>query len=226
MRMMFEGRSVPVVGRSGWGARHPKTTPTKVDWSFRTSFIVHHSGGTASQSVRSIQDWCMDGRKFSDIDYNMLVGQGGTVFTGRGLNIRGAHAVGHNTVGVGVCVIGTNQLSGAARVALRYLYTVACREAGRRLLVQGHSAVDSTACPGDRIRDWLRHGWLDPRELRHQANDMMRGGDVRDVQELVRAEPDGWYGPATAAEVAAWQREHHLRPDGIVGPLTRGAMML
>lgn len=55
----------------------------------------------------------------------------------------------------------------------------------------------------------------------------MRGGDVRSAQEALRrlgylrSNPDGCFGPATEAAVAAFQRDQTLDPDGKIGPTTR-----
>ena len=59
-----------------------------------------------------------------------------------------------------------------------------------------------------------------------------RGPEVADLQSQLIARgysvgasgADGIFGPATRAGVIAFQRDHDLDPDGIVGPLTRGAL--
>ena len=57
------------------------------------------------------------------------------------------------------------------------------------------------------------------------AHHYLRGPDVRRVQVVVGAMPDGEYGPKTAARVRAWQTAHHIAPiDGQVGPITATAM--
>ena len=55
-----------IISRKSWGARAPRSRST-VSWSQRREFIVHYSEGPTPQSVRSIQDFHMDGRGWSDI---------------------------------------------------------------------------------------------------------------------------------------------------------------
>ena len=47
-----------------------------------------------------------------------------------------------------------------------------------------------------------------------------KGKDVERVQRAVGTNPDGIYGPNTAAKVRAYQARHKLQVDGIVGPNT------
>lgn len=223
----YEGHEMSMIGRAGWNARRPKGDPVHVPNRLRKEFIIHHSGGPSTQSIRAIQDWCMDGRGFDDIDYNMMVRQDGRVYVGRGLSVRGAHAKGHNTAGIGVCVVGTDELAPRARTALRYVYRVAVDFVGRPLLVLPHSSADATDCPGDTIRRWIAHGWCNPRRLYYLPGKAPRiGEDVRDVQRIVHVTPDAEFGPKTDHAVRKWQRGHKLNPDGIVGPYTRSAMGL
>lgn len=69
------------------------------------------------------------------------------------------------------------------------------------------------------------------REL-HVTSPMMTGQDVLDVQTKLDAlgyalgELDGEYGPATAGAARAFQRDHGLDVDGIVGPITSGALAI
>jgi hypothetical protein len=113
---------VRIISRAEWGAREPRSRST-VAMGKRHFYVVHHSGASATQTVRAIQDWCMDGRGFADIDYNHLVrSTTGEIYEGRGWNVIGSHTVDYNTSGVGVCVIGNNQISDAAKDAVLWLY--------------------------------------------------------------------------------------------------------
>jgi Transglycosylase-like domain/Putative peptidoglycan binding domain len=53
-----------------------------------------------------------------------------------------------------------------------------------------------------------------------------RGPAVRMIQEQLGIGADGVFGPQTERAVKRFQRRHDLVPDGIVGPLTRGALGL
>ena len=46
------------------------------------------------------------------------------------------------------------------------------------------------------------------------------------VQQRLHVRPvSGWFGPITRATVRAFQRAHHIRPTGNVGPLTWRALL-
>lgn len=147
-----------IISRKEWGARRPKAR-TGVSWSARTEFIVHYSEGPTTQTVRSIQDFHMGGRGWSDIGYNFLVDVQGRIYEGRGWLTVGAHAPGHNSSGVGVCMIGRDgDATPAAERAIRWLYDEAVRRAGRNLTKLGHRDVYATSCPGDQLYAWVRAG--------------------------------------------------------------------
>lgn len=63
------------------------------------------------------------------------------------------------------------------------------------------------------------------RTLRLAGPPRMSGGDVRVLQTMIGAVPDGLFGPATRAAVIAYQGARGLVQDGIVGPKTWGALL-
>ncbi|QBI56546.1 peptidoglycan recognition protein family protein [Streptomonospora litoralis] len=208
---MSGGRNeVHVIDRSEWGARPPRNRQY-VSWDARVEFIVHHSAGPTDQSVRSIQDFHLDERGWADIGYNLLVDDAGNAYEGRGWLVVGAHAVGHNVSGIGVCYIGRNNPTSAAKAAIRALYEEACERAGRRLAAKGHRDVNETTCPGDELYAWVHDG-MPANGFRNGGHDVIglqmgdRGEGVEALQalilyaggELPRYGVDSRYGEETA----------------------------
>lgn len=161
-----------IISRAEWGAR-PATKTVHVDPARRKYFVVHHSGASADQSVRGIQDWCMGdpttdpphGRGFSDIDYNLLVrGTTGEIYMGRGWDVVGSHTANFNTPAYGVCIIGEDQASPAAMNAVRWLYEQANTRSRKKLQLLGHRdlATTGTDCPGDHVYAWVHAGMPAP----------------------------------------------------------------
>jgi len=208
-----------IISRAQWGARPPDSRTT-VAMSARKYFVVHHSGAPATQTVRAIQDWCMDGRGFADIDYNHLVrATTGEIYEGRGWNVVGAHTTGYNTSGVGICVIGNNQISDAAKQSVLWLYDEYNRRCSRTLTIKGHRqlATTGTDCPGDRIASWLAAGMPRPKgddmttdEVKAAAKAALRELILTDeqVRDQLRALPwqydgRGLHAAGTALEALA-----------------------
>lgn len=154
-----------IVGRAGWGAVAPRKPLSYVAPSKRRYFVVHHSGAPSSQSVSAIQSWCINGRGFNDIDYNFLVrGTTGEIYEGRGWDAVGAHTTNFNTTGVGICIIGNDELSDAAKASVRWLYEQYTKRCGRPLEIKGHRqlATTGTVCPGDDVFAWVAAGMPAP----------------------------------------------------------------
>jgi len=149
---------VEIISRAKWGARAPRSR-ARVSWRDRRELIVHYSEGPTTQSVRSIQDFHMDGRGWSDIGYNFLVDVKGRIYEGRGWLVQGSHAPNHNRSGIGVCMIGRDgDATPAAKRSIRWLYDEAVRRAGRNLAKLGHRDVYATSCPGNELHAWVRAG--------------------------------------------------------------------
>ena len=213
------------VDRSGWGARSPRST-TSVPLSARKEVTLHYSTGPTGQSVRSIQDFHMDGNGWSDIGYNWLVDDDGTVYEGRGWYVQGAHAAPRNRQGIGVCYIGSDGMSEAAKAAVLEVYDEACRLTGRTLARKGHRDINSTSCPGtDNYNWWKSSGY---RDVEGTGGDDMVGlkkGDtgerVKFLQstlmkagfDLPKYGADGHYGDETAKAVLAARKSQGSEQD-------------
>ncbi|MFJ9558040.1 N-acetylmuramoyl-L-alanine amidase [Nocardiopsis sp. NPDC101807] len=204
---------VDIVSRSDWGARAPRNRQT-VGWGSRTEVTLHYSEGPTSQSVRSIQNFHMDVRKWSDIGYNLLVDEAGVAYEGRGWNTLGAHAAPRNVQGVGICFIGRDGMTPAAKRTVVELYDEACAKAGRTLARKGHRDVSSTSCPGaNNYAWWTSPDFRDIAGTNTEGNDPLiglrkgsKGEGVKALQVLIenagvkltRYGVDGGYGDETA----------------------------
>ncbi|MGW4234265.1 peptidoglycan recognition protein family protein [Streptomyces sp. NPDC004980] len=225
---------VQIISRSAWGARPPREV-AKVPTSERTGFVVHYSAGPPSQTVRAIQNYHMDSNGWWDIGYNFLVDTGGRIYEGRGWNNEGAHTRGYNRTHIAVCFIGRDgDATAAAKRAIRSLYEKTNGVVGRTLSTTYHSALDSTQCPGDDLRAWVRSGMpVDG------LSEVVGGGEagtpgqmrtVRSQQQAVNGlgytpplNVDGSFGPKTEAGVKWLQAKVGVAADGIWGPLTESA---
>lgn len=212
--------------RAQWNAR-PWTAYVNLDWTRVTKFIVHYNDSTPGarrQSPRSIQDFCMDVKGHSDVDYNELE-RDGVVYQGRHDHV-GGHTLNNNSTSYGLCVIGEpGTLNDRDKQSVRERYEYACGRAGRRLEMLGHrdapGNVGTTDCPGNEIEAWVKAGMPYPggnpggddemfcqlgdkndKVTAMQALVVMKGGRVGNSANALD-DVDGSYGPATAAGLGA-----------------------
>jgi hypothetical protein len=147
------------VSRAEWNARPPEST-RRLDRSRVELFIVHYSGGPRDQTVRAIQDYCMDTKGHVDIDYNDIV-RGERRYRGRGWNV-GGHTLDHNSISYGICVIGRDgDATDADLRTVHEVYDEVCGVLDRRLVMTDHRTVlgrNYTACPGDELHSWVAAG--------------------------------------------------------------------
>jgi hypothetical protein len=156
--------------REGWcpGGNcppHPNPAFTNV-----THLIIHHSAGSNVSSdwaavVRSIWDFHVNTRGWSDIGYNWLIDPNGVIYEGRGNDWIGAHFCSTNSNTMGICMLGTftNQLPEADAVqSLRELLAWKSCESDIDPLgsafhpssnltldqISGHRDGCATECPG------------------------------------------------------------------------------
>lgn len=141
--------------RSSWGARTPRSRSTTT-WAARQEVTLHYSAGPESQTPRQIQNYHMDSQGWADIGYNFLVDRNGVAYEGRGWLVVGAHAAPRNTQGIGICYIGRDNMTDAAKRTVIALYDEANRRAGKTLARRGHRDINSTSCPGTNNFNWWK----------------------------------------------------------------------
>jgi len=159
--------------------------------------------------VAAIQSYHMDVNKWSDVGYNLLVDQRGRVYEGRGWDVLGAHATGHNAGWIGVRWIGDAtkiEPSAAAKKAMRWCVEEAQRRAGRKLQVRGHGQLpgQATECPGPAWRRWIETGM--PVEADVKPNDVV---DALLSRRLDKVDPDSGTSPSmTVGSYIRWIHKH------------------
>jgi peptidoglycan hydrolase-like protein with peptidoglycan-binding domain len=229
---------VDLVRRSAWGARPPKGRPLAIALPVRY-LVLHHSvtPDEGADTVRSIQRFHQDTRRWSDMGYSWLYSPRDRVFfEGRGLKVAQAAQSGHNRDAHSVCVLGNYERDPVPAHALDDLAAWAdwhAASASGPGVYIGHRDVGdtATACPGRNLYNLLgtinglatgeRPAPIQPGvEIPPTVRRGDRGDDVRLAQAGVGATVDGIFGPRTEAMVRAFQSRHRLASDGIVGPKT------
>ncbi|XP_056256922.1 peptidoglycan recognition protein 6 [Seriola aureovittata] len=162
----------PIIPRCMWGAEPYRGTPTNL--SLPLSFMYIHHTHTPSQpcltfqqcsaDMRSMQRFHQDDRGWDDIGYSFVAGSDGNIYEGRGWHWRGAHTLGHNSIGYGVSFIGDYAASLPSRHSMRLVrdQLASCAVGGGRLvadfILHGHRQVVNTSCPGDALYNEIK-GW-------------------------------------------------------------------
>jgi len=197
------------------------------------------------KQIAEIKRWHVEDNGWSDIGYHHLIGRKGEHGLGTTPETSpGAHVGGMNTGNIGVCLIGGRGSSADDRIDQHFteaqiaalktlLLTLKKRYPGAT--IHGHNEFDNKACPGFDVQAWLRT-WLPqqgvhvPELDRPVLRSGARGVSVADAQTMLRekgyqiGEVDGIFGSATRAAVLAFQSDHGLRVDGVVGGDTWGAL--
>jgi len=155
-------------------------TPPSYNRSFSTvqHVIIHHSAGSNSntnytQVVRDIYIYHTEVNGWSDIGYNYLVAQDGTIFKGRDPadtgaqdDVRGAHFCGMNSGTMGICLLGNYTAIPPTAEAIQSLLNLISWKLDKESLnafesfsfnsinnlgvIAGHRDGCATECPGSR----------------------------------------------------------------------------
>ncbi len=132
--------------------------------------VLHHSALPLTDGPVEIQRLHMDERGFADVGYHFLIDEAGSLYEGRPLNVRGAHAHSFNSGSVGVCLLGNfenNPPSQAQIMVLDALLTTLIDYYPSITRLAGHKDCNPgvTLCPGAHFYPLLdsiaqRHGLL------------------------------------------------------------------
>ncbi len=172
-----------IVTRRQWGADERLGDPCWAPRYGRTfkAVFVHHTAGSntytrqeSASVVRGIYAYHTQSRGWCDIGYNFLVDRYGTVYEGRAGGIRkavrGAHSGDYNVNSTGISLMGEFTNTTPTEAMRRSLITLVAWRLGvayqggygRARIngavfkrISGHRDAMSTACPGQRVYDWL-----------------------------------------------------------------------
>jgi len=142
------------------------------------NIIVHHSATSNDLTdytnvIRNIYLYHTEGNGWSDIGYNYVIAQDGTIFKGRdpGIyeqdNVMGAHFCSSNSGTMGICILGNYMDTSPTSESLNYLEDLLSWKAAKDTLnpygicghplnpdlniIAGHREGCSTLCPGDSL---------------------------------------------------------------------------
>jgi hypothetical protein len=168
-----------IIPQSVWRSGLPAPSYQRAETSVQ-HVIVHHSAGSNSSTdylntVRNIYLFHTQDRGWSDIGYNFLIAQDGSIFQGRSFgdasldtdNIRGAHFCGQNSGTMGICMLGNfntavpsdTSISSLTRLISWKLYKESLdplasfrHPANADLgVIAAHRNGCATECPGDNL---------------------------------------------------------------------------
>ncbi len=191
---------IDAIPQSEWRAGLPDPDPSP---SFHTvtHHIVHHTAGSNSntnyvQVVRDIYLFHTEINGWSDIGYNFVIAQDGTLFEGRDpggsrseFDVRGAHFCGKNTGTFGVALLGNYQtalLTEETRETLVNLLGFSLAELAIHPLsrevhrgveldaISGHRDGCATLCPGENVYDLLPEIRLEVLESLQNCSETLR----------------------------------------------------
>ena len=205
--------SFSAIPQSEWRAGLPEPNYTRSSTNVR-HVVVHHSAGSNTNSnytqvVRDIYLYHTQVNGWSDIGYNYLVAQDGSIYNGRDPgaleqdDVLGAHFCGSNSTTMGICMLGnyeTAQMNFANYMSLLDIITWKLDHEGltpyssnQHALgtfdsVIGHRDGCSTLCPGENVYNRLEEVQLevqnklnceDPSELRLDFTASIQVTDAR-----------------------------------------------
>ena len=223
-----------------------KIIETNWDWQQELSnrastyrIILHHAAATCT--AKQVHAW-HKARGWAGIGYHFFINKDGEVYRGRPIDKMGAHAGGYNNDSIGICCEGNFEIEtmqSAQKEAARQLVKLVREQYPSIKLVQKHSDVNATACPGKNYPfDYIAYGETDTDTdtdatpvygicLPMLARGAM-GEDTLILQKMLigsgyscgRYGTDGQFGASTEQSVKDFQTDSGILVDGIVGKQT------
>ena len=118
--------------------------------------VIIHCAATPNGvkfTAADIHKWHLE-NGWSGIGYHYVICIDGTVEHGRPEFWTGAHAQGHNTGSIGICMIGTDEFSDLQWYALKKLVAQLITKYDSPEVI-GHNEVSNKICPGFDVQEWM-----------------------------------------------------------------------
>jgi len=185
----------PIVTRAQWGANEALRKSGRIYDSTVVKFVVHHTG--TPNDITDYAGLCRGilanetSGVYIDVAYNWLIDPAGRIYEGRwaqnyapgaphtgelnGANVRGAHAIYHNTNTIGIALMGTYDTIDPPPAMVEALVTLLAWKCARWGIdplgrgaflasngvpetlynICGHRDTSATDCPGQRVEPML-----------------------------------------------------------------------
>lgn len=172
--------AVVVRSRESWGAK-PARVSGLVPHTI-TRLTIHHagsqSGTTGPAQFRSWQDWHMNGQRWPDLAYHVIIGVDGTVYEGRDPAYRGDTGTTYDTTGHFLVVVEgdfeVDKPTAAQIASLEAVLAWASEHYGvSPATIAGHGDYAATLCPGKYLESRIESG-----EIRKAVEDLVAKGGV------------------------------------------------
>ncbi|CAB4153226.1 lysozyme [uncultured Caudovirales phage] len=158
-----------MIKRTDWGAKPLTAYSTRIDPTYRTGVVIHHSVTSEGKSQKDVEailrmiDGLHRSKGYGGIGYNIAVDYAGRVYEARGVNTIGAHVVNANGHNYGIVYIGDGRerITDEAVEAIQGLVNKLQVNSKKKLKVYGHQELWATACPGPKIQKLVANGKFD-----------------------------------------------------------------
>lgn len=111
--------------------------------------VIHHSA-SEDVPIETIDQWHRN-KGWNGVGYHYIIRKNGDVEKGRPNKKMGAHTIGHNHHGIGICLTGNFMNSTPTKEQMSALKELleTLKEAYPKVKVVRHRDLQATACPGD-----------------------------------------------------------------------------
>ena len=94
---------------------------------------------------------------YKHVGYHIVIDLYGNIQNGRKFDETGAHARGHNSRAIGICLIGTDKFTIEQWDTLKY-FVESVLNRFPDIKIAGHNEISNKICPGFNVQKWFKGG--------------------------------------------------------------------